>query len=36
MIEHCIQEYKIEKFKRENFDNFKVLSTFCFDDELNK
>ncbi len=25
-----------KKFKKENFDDLKVLNMFCFDDELNK
>ncbi len=36
MIAYCIQKYKTKKFEEENFDNLKVLSTFCFDDELNE
>ena len=36
MIAHCIQEYKMRKFKRKNFDDFKMLSTFCYISELNR
>jgi len=34
MVAHCIWKYEMKKFKQENFDDFRVLSKFCVDDEL--
>jgi len=36
MIAHCIWEFETEEYEQKNFDDLRVLSKFCVDDELKK